>query len=185
MNIDIFLSRLKIRQLQTLVDRYQLKVLYIPMHRKRDMMEKTLTKYIKENGIGECPICFEPNNCTIAVSTSCTHIFCDICLLTHLLKNHTCPMCREPAEYIEILKQISTYRMCKLNHILYKTHIEPEIEPVRQPELDLILHRTNIIERITIISANIYINCINIIIVFGLICNILIMQIFFTTYDQI
>ena len=112
--IDIFLNRLKISQLQKLIDRYQIRVVYISHYRKRNVMEKALTKYIKENGIGDCPICFEPNQYMIAVATPCTHIFCDKCLIEHLKKNHMCPMCREPLDLLFIMNQISVYRIITL-----------------------------------------------------------------------
>ena len=144
--VNAFLHRLKISQLQTLIDRYQLKIVHITSFRKRNDMEKTLEKYMKTNGIGDCPICFEPNKFMTAVATSCSHIFCDKCLIEHLKKNHMCPMCREPVDMLFILNQISVHRLFKLKSIAKDVIIENPIidivplehiinEPVERPDV--------------------------------------------------
>ena len=148
--VDIFLNRLKISQLQKLIDRHELKMIHISNYRKRNDMEKTLSKYIKTNGIGECPICFEKNKCMIAVTTPCAHIFCDSCLITHLKKNHMCPMCREPVDLLFIMNQISVYRLLKLRHVLKGNHVIdppedlPEDARENPPENNIIEYRSPI-----------------------------------------
>jgi hypothetical protein len=107
MKIELFLRRLKIDQLQKLVERYELQ----PKCKKRKIIQKALVKYMKTHGIGECPICFESNDYDIAVATPCAHIFCDDCLLRHLYKNNNCPMCREHTDFIYIIEQIKNYRI--------------------------------------------------------------------------
>jgi len=133
--VDVFLNRLKISQMQKLIDRYQLSIVHIMSFRKRNDMEKTLKKYMKTNGIGECPICFEPNKYMIAVATPCAHIFCDKCLIEHLKKNHMCPMCRDSVDLTFIMDQLSIHRFLKINLTMKKEelreqHIEDNHIPV-------------------------------------------------------
>lgn len=154
--IDIFLNRLKIGQLQKLIDRYQIRMVYIPHLRKRTVMEKALIKYIKENGIGECPICFEPNRYMIAVTTLCAHIFCDKCLIEHLKKNHMCPMCRDPIDLLFIMNQISVYRMIKLRSTFKEIQecLEEVVnEPVNEVVINPIPLQPNIEENINTFSV--------------------------------
>jgi hypothetical protein len=159
---DIFLKRCKIDQLQRLLYRYQLKPKYMSSHRKRHIMEKTLEKYIKTNGIGDCPICFEPNKYNIVVTTQCAHIFCDMCITKHLQKNHTCPLCRESIEYTDIVNQISPDRMITLSRFIYKKHSEQHVYTEYIPP---IIERVNNVYDIVTISNNICINIMNVIIV--------------------
>lgn len=159
---NIFLKRCNIGQLQKLIERYQLKPKYASSHRKRYIMEKILAKYVKTNGIGDCPICFEPNNTSIAIITPCVHIFCDACILQHLQKNHTCPMCRESTDYIDILKQVSYYRIIVLYPTLYKKYSQPRnVENI----VPFVMERVSYIQFIVTISTNVCINIMNAIII--------------------
>ena len=116
----LFLHRLKISQLKKLVDRYSLQPPYRSRWRKRDVIIYTLAKYMKTNGIGECPICFESNTYETVVITNCTHIYCDMCLIQHLEQNYTCPMCRESIDVIDILCKISSHRLKQLGILMKK-----------------------------------------------------------------
>lgn len=179
MTIELFLTRLKIDQIQKLVNRYQLEpiiykfiltYIHIPhssinianilnknLHKKREFMTTILLTYMEINGIGECPICFETNNFDIAVATPCVHIFCDICLLTHLKQDHRCPMCRESVEYLEIIRQVSNERLRK---ILY---VKPESNEPVQSRNEYIGY-TMLIITISIYMYTYIINIINIIV---------------------
>jgi hypothetical protein len=137
--VDVFLNRLKISQMQKLIDRYQLKFVHIMNFRKRNDMEKTLAKYMKTTGIGECPICFEPNKYMIAVATPCAHIFCDKCLIEHLKKSNVCPMCRDSVDMNFIMNQLSTHRFLKLNSTMKKEEVIEEYIEDNHIPLDFIV----------------------------------------------
>jgi hypothetical protein len=124
MEIELFLSKLKIGQLKKLVSRYELH----PKYKRRKIIQKALVKYMKKNGIGECPICFESNNYSIAVATPCAHIFCDICLVRHLYRNDMCPICREPTDLLYIVDQ--TYRITNYPKEWFVIDVNVDIDDV-------------------------------------------------------
>lgn len=124
-----FLSRLDIGHVQVLLNRYELDPKNTIAKKARQIMTTPIAHHIKTNGLGECPICFEPTHYNTAVITPCTHIFCDICLLHHLHKNYKCPMCRTPIEYLDIMSQIAHPRIMEIMHTIpVKVEVEAEVE---------------------------------------------------------
>jgi hypothetical protein len=114
--IELFLNRLKIGQIQGLVRKFNLSPKYTVKVRKRVVQTKTLIKYLSKHRLQECPICFEKIKYINAIMTDCLHIFCYRCLLLHLKNNSRCPMCREYMQYEEIMRQITDhteYRNCR------------------------------------------------------------------------
>ena len=53
----------------------------------------------------ECPICLE--EIEQMYKTKCNHNFCVGCIMEHLKKNQTCPMCREYIGSKDMKKVIS------------------------------------------------------------------------------
>jgi len=49
-----------------------------------------------------CSICFESENIDLWVTTSCDHIFCQLCIDKWLVRNNTCPCCRTPILDIDL-----------------------------------------------------------------------------------
>jgi hypothetical protein len=43
----------------------------------------------------ECPICMENIKPCFKINTCCNHSFHNLCLLRHLIKHNSCPLCRE------------------------------------------------------------------------------------------
>lgn len=79
----------------------------------------------------ECPICLQ--NAKYKTMTICNHIFCDICLITHLINNQTCPMCRTDCDLFETISNLRKYRQkFVFNHLKKKfiEYIEPDDEPL-------------------------------------------------------
>jgi hypothetical protein len=114
--IELFVNRLKIGQIQGLVRKFNLSPKYTVKVRNRIVQTKTLVKYLSKHRLQECPICFEKIKYINAIMTDCLHIFCYRCLLMHLKNNSTCPMCREYMQYEEIMRQITDhteYRNCR------------------------------------------------------------------------
>ena len=56
----------------------------------------------------ECPICL--SNIHHTVFTDCEHVFCDICLMKHMLIQNNCPLCRKIIDYENIVEQIKKKR---------------------------------------------------------------------------
>jgi len=52
----------------------------------------------------DCSICLQKMN--DYVITLCNHVFCDSCLIQHLLNNQTCPLCRKECNPEDIISQI-------------------------------------------------------------------------------
>ena len=119
--IELYLHKLNIGQLSALNERYDLNSIYETDYRTRTI--DTFMHQIKTNGFEECPICFESMRQHTLVFTQCMHTFCDACIIRHLHQNHTCPICRVPIEYIDIISQISNYKLVK---ILKKMPSRPE-----------------------------------------------------------
>lgn len=53
-----------------------------------------------------CPICFEKLNKTNVSVTICNHKFCTSCLLSSIINNNNCPICRK--ELIKKKRQTMT-----------------------------------------------------------------------------
>jgi hypothetical protein len=68
--------------------------------------ERVIHEYWEKNGMGDCPICLDTIEVTSVVVTPCSHLFCDTCLLEHLKKNESCPICRESCIYCDIVNRI-------------------------------------------------------------------------------
>jgi len=53
----------------------------------------------------ECPICYENIQKNQYVITNCLHIFCETCIIQHLIKcnNETCPYCRQECKLDDII----------------------------------------------------------------------------------
>jgi len=60
----------------------------------------------------ECAICLQ--DVKYIVNTECKHPFCDSCLIQHLLRNQTCPLCRTICDPQFIINQIQDIRQTKL-----------------------------------------------------------------------
>jgi hypothetical protein len=55
----------------------------------------------------DCSICLQKMN--DYVITVCNHVFCDSCLIQHLLNDQTCPLCRKDCNPEDIISQIMSY----------------------------------------------------------------------------
>ena len=108
-DIELFLNRLKIGQIQGLIRKFNLSPKYTVKVRKRIVQTKTLIKYLSKHRLEECPICFEKIKYINAIMTDCLHVFCYRCLLLHLKNNSVCPMCREYVQYEEIMRHIADH----------------------------------------------------------------------------
>lgn len=53
----------------------------------------------------ECPICLNMTNTESYFITKCTHIFCQECIIRHILSNNNefCPLCRDKIESADII----------------------------------------------------------------------------------
>jgi hypothetical protein len=56
----------------------------------------------------ECPICLGPLK--YKAGTKCNHIFCDMCIVHHLIIKNTCPICRGVCNSNDILDQVKPSR---------------------------------------------------------------------------
>jgi len=56
----------------------------------------------------ECPICLGPLK--YKAGTKCNHIFCDMCIVHHLIIKNTCPICRGECDSNDILDQVKPSR---------------------------------------------------------------------------
>ena len=75
--------------------------------------------YKKEKNKHECPICLQ--KIKYKIESNCDHIFCDMCIIQHLMIKNTCPMCRQLCDYDYITKQVKPKR----RKILMKKLIQP------------------------------------------------------------
>ncbi len=69
----------------------------------------------------ECPICLQPVKNTI--TTHCNHIYCDLCIINHLMIRNTCPICRSVCNYNQIMNQIKQNREKILIKKLYEKSV--------------------------------------------------------------
>ena len=60
----------------------------------------------------ECAICLQ--DVKHFVKTKCKHLFCDLCLMQHLLRNRSCPLCRTICDPNFIIEQIGDSRQTTL-----------------------------------------------------------------------
>jgi hypothetical protein len=88
--------------------------------------------YRKEKEKHECPICLR--KIKYRIKTQCKHMFCDICIVKHLMMKDVCPMCRTVCNYEYITQQIRVkrqkYLMRKLIPPVETTHIQEPIQPI-------------------------------------------------------
>jgi len=105
-----FLNGLSVKQLLVLIQRYDLEPMYNnPQNRKREIIYE-IRKYWGNNAV-ECAICYEPLDFNTVVATPCTHLFCDICVIPHIRKTDSCPLCRTYCTYNFILDKIYIERI--------------------------------------------------------------------------
>jgi len=128
-----WLGTLSISQLMDLIQRYDLHPHYKNPQKRVKAMKEAIRTYWKTHK-EECAICLEPISFAHCSVTPCTHLFCDSCLIPHLSQKESCPLCRHPCSYIDILTQVSWKKMLKI--ILRRTnHTEREPERIMiQPE---------------------------------------------------
>jgi len=105
------LSELSNRQLQVLRKYYSLKkkgnsksVLISQLSPIR-MRQTRIKQLVLSNYEEECPICLNMTDNECYFITKCTHIFCQECILRHILSNNNdfCPLCRDKIESTDII----------------------------------------------------------------------------------
>lgn len=144
--MKVFLQHCKREQVERLVKIYNIQTLERPC---REYTEDLIQEYWEKNGLGDCPICLEKMAVTALVITPCSHLFCDTCLLDHLKRNATCPICREECIYAAISIQVL---MVGLNRDLIKEIMETqEMKRINK------IHNHIIITIITTVIASIMI----------------------------
>ena len=104
-------DRLSLKQLFTMIQRFGLKPIYKNPQKRKMATKKCLEKYLNNNGLDPCVICFETMNLKNIIITPCTHFFCDTCLIPHINKSETCPICRSNCPYTYIKKMIPVNRL--------------------------------------------------------------------------
>jgi hypothetical protein len=105
-----FLNGLSVGQLVLLIQRYDLEPRYNnPQNRKREIIYE-IQKYWSNNS-EECAICYEPLDFNTVVATPCAHLFCDTCVIPHIKRTDSCPLCRTYCTYNFILDKIYIERM--------------------------------------------------------------------------
>ena len=62
----------------------------IPEEKEKDIKEDE-----DEDGVQECPICYEKIQKYGFCTTNCKHTFCMNCMVESMKKRKTCPLCRE------------------------------------------------------------------------------------------
>jgi hypothetical protein len=105
------LSDLSIRQLNLLRKYYNLKKNNNSKKFLISQLSPIRSKQIRikqielSNFQEECPICFNMTNTESYFITKCTHIFCQECIIRHILSNNNefCPLCRDKIESADII----------------------------------------------------------------------------------
>ena len=87
----------------------------------------------KEKEKDECPICLQKIKKKNIIQTECSHRFCDICIVKHLMIKNTCPMCRTVCDYEYITDQISSKRQGFMMRKLIQPVTENNIHIMREP----------------------------------------------------
>ena len=105
------LSKVKICDLKWLNTHYG----FICVHKKKDLIRNLtplrnkfckLTEFSDNNYQEECPICFKNVTKTNLFITECAHIFCNNCIIRHIIIcNESCPMCRKECTFEHIVRQ--------------------------------------------------------------------------------
>jgi hypothetical protein len=104
------LTELSVRQLQLLTKYYNLKkkgtskFILISQLSPIRTKQTRIKQLVLSNYQEECPICLNMTNTDTYFITSCTHIFCQECILRHILSNNNdfCPLCRDKIESTDI-----------------------------------------------------------------------------------
>jgi hypothetical protein len=78
----------------------------------------------------ECPICLQ--KIRHKIETNCMHIFCDICILKHVVMKNTCPICRTECDYEYVTNQIKVKRQKFLMKKL-KPYVRQNVPVTRDP----------------------------------------------------
>jgi hypothetical protein len=120
-------DRLSLNQLLTIIQRFGLNPIYKNPQKRKVAIKKCVEKYLNNNGLDPCVICYESMNFKNVIITPCTHFFCDTCLIPHINKSETCPICRGSCPYTYVMKMIPMNRL--FLHIKIDTEIN--IETVR------------------------------------------------------
>ena len=113
-DIMCFLDRINLSQINTLCRRYNIRPICINPRKKRAIYSQSLMRYWRKHE-QECAICLEAIHFDITVATQCTHLFCDLCLMQHLRKSDTCPVCRDGCDYVGIITQIPEERLLQID----------------------------------------------------------------------
>jgi|UniRef100_A0A6C0DX19 hypothetical protein len=100
--MKVFLQKCKTEQIDHFLKIYNIS----KKGESTEYKEEIIREYWEKNGIGDCPICLERIEATFLVITPCLHLFCDTCLLEHLKKNESCPICRQTCIYNDIIIKI-------------------------------------------------------------------------------
>lgn len=153
-----WLGSLSIQQLMHLIQRYDVKPYYKNPQKRGKAMKKAIRSHWKKHP-EECPICFEPISFAHCSMTPCTHFFCDRCLIPHLSQKETCPLCRHPCSYIDMLTQISWKKLLKL--ILQKnakeTRIVIEPDPISEPIAEDVSYSLDLMTQFYLFSTSVFI----------------------------
>ena len=140
--IKRFLEKCELYQINRLVKGYD-----ILGSEERKEKEDKIESYWVKHGIGECPICFETIVIMRIVITPCCHLFCDHCLLEHVVHKETCPICREPCNPTDITRTI--IRIGLNRELANKLAKELQRKAVEQ----YVIHFTHITISVIIIST--------------------------------
>jgi hypothetical protein len=104
------LTELSVRELQLLRKYYNLKkkgtskFILISQLSPIRTKQTRIKQLVLSNYQEECPICLNMTNTDNYFITSCTHIFCQECILRHIISNNNdfCPLCRDKIESTDI-----------------------------------------------------------------------------------
>lgn len=115
-----FLKKLKTTQLIQLTTMFDSSSSSTSVNRNRNRKKNRnfyinrLRLYWSNHAFDNCPICLDRIPLQSIIVSPCCHLFCDTCLITHLRINETCPVCRTPCSYIDMISQISHERLIRV-----------------------------------------------------------------------
>lgn len=156
--IKHFLNGLTTQQLLILSQRYDVNTVYINPQKRRAALLFQIKKYLEKQEM-ECAICLEAISYNTIISTPCVHLFCDSCLLRHIIITETCPICRLPCPYTYVFDHIFYDRITVLDKIvkggdeetreeqdhryIEELVIASQLQQIRQPERTNMMIVTN------------------------------------------